>query len=131
MTAAVGWSITHSMAPKRKATKPGKSARPEKPKPRKDDWDLFWERHKPRPNHIDPNAGFSYGTGAAGERGCLFETFGAEHEFVRKQPEANVFTLMDDGITVVPGWHFVNRLGYFVVEVPWTEAQRNRLYKLR
>lgn len=35
-----------------------------------------------------------------------------------------VWTLVDGGDScyVIPGWHFVNRLGYYVTERPWAEA---------
>lgn len=50
----------------------------------------------------------------------LFETFGAEHNFVKNQPKNTVWTLLDDN-SIVNGYHWVNRVGYYVTEVPWTE----------
>jgi len=37
----------------------------------------------------------------------------------------NVWTLVqaEDTHLVTPGWHVVNRLGYYVTENPWTDAQ--------
>ena len=104
----------------------GKAKRTKTKRIRRDDWDLFFERHKPVKNHLNPHAGYVSGDGP----GCLFETFGAEVEFVKQQPPNKVFTLLDDGRSVVPGWHFVNRLGYFVAEIPWTEKQAQRIYRL-
>lgn len=62
--------------------------------------------------------------GDHGFDGALFETFGAELNFVRNQPENRVWTLVDDdegNPTIVSGFHLVNRIGYFVTEEPWTE----------
>lgn len=50
----------------------------------------------------------------------MFETFGEEAAFVKGQNELKIWTLVDcDGETsIVDGWHFINRLGYFITEVP-------------
>ena len=68
-------------------------------------------------NHLDPNAG--WGTGEDGE-GCMFETYGEEFEFVRKQDPATVWTWVDgeDGPLVLGGLHYVNRIGYLVSTKP-------------
>jgi len=52
--------------------------------------------------------------------GCLFETYGVEFNFVKNQPENKVWTLLSDN-TVVSGLRTVDRVGYLVTEVPWTE----------
>lgn len=61
--------------------------------------------------------------GDRGWNGTLWETHGAEFNFVRNQHENNVWTLVEeDGLmTILSGFHHVNRVGYFVTEVPWTE----------
>ncbi len=67
-------------------------------------------------NHLNPDASWTFGDG----RGCLFETYGAELEFVRQQDTATVWTLIDgeDGdLYVVNGCRFANRLGYLVSTV--------------
>lgn len=56
----------------------------------------------------------------------MFETFGADLAMVRKAHETNprtVWTLLDcDGeLYVGAGYHFVNRIGYFITKKPWTE----------
>jgi hypothetical protein len=69
------------------------------------------------PNHLNPNASWGDGEGT----GCLFETYGEELEFVRKQDPRTVWTLLDgdDGdLYLASGYHFVNRIGYFVSTVP-------------
>lgn len=74
------------------------------------------EQYKPIVNHIDDNASFDDGNG-----GIMFETYGDEVAFVKEQPEANIWMYGsgDDGGTFVwNGWGFVNRLGYFITEVP-------------
>lgn len=84
---------------------------------RKLDWDDWFDKYKPMVNHLDPHA--SWG-GEAG--GTMYETYGAEEQFVREQVAVNpkkVWTLLDcDGKMIcVSGWHYVNRFGYFVTEV--------------
>ena len=52
----------------------------------------------------------------------MFETFGKELEFVKDQPENKVWTLMDDddgNLVITTGFHVVNRVGYYVTEIPW------------
>jgi hypothetical protein len=70
-------------------------------------------RYKPVQNHLDENAGFE---------GTMFETFGAERDYVwdiAQQNNAKVWTLCEeDGVQFIgSGWHLVNRLGYFITEV--------------
>jgi len=70
--------------------------------------ELLIDQGKVRKNHLDDNA--SYG-------GYMFETFGAELEYVKAQPEEIVLTLVDcdDESEVIEGYHWVNRVGYFVL----------------
>lgn len=70
------------------------------------DWE---EKFKPIPNHIEKGT-------------TMFETFGKEVEFVKSCPENRIWTLLesDDGdMIIVEGFHFVNRLGYYVTEAPY------------
>ena len=48
--------------------------------------------------------------------GKMFETYGVEVQFVKDQPADRIATLLDcDGaLYIVSGWHFVNRVGYFI-----------------
>jgi hypothetical protein len=82
--------------------------------------DEFEDRYPLRANHLNPNAGWTRADG----RGCLFETFGEELEFVRQQPPRTVWTLIDgDGEQyITSGFHFVNRLGFLVTTVPAPEG---------
>jgi hypothetical protein len=80
------------------------------------DFDTWCDVYKPIINHIDSNASFDNGYG-----GIMFETYGDEVEFVKSQSPANIWMYGqgDDGGTYVwNGWGFVNRLGYFITEVP-------------
>lgn len=68
-----------------------------------------WEvKYKPIPNHI---------TGEC----CSFETYGDELAFVCSQDPNTIWTEMDgdNGVYLVSGYHYVNRIQYYVTEVPW------------
>lgn len=68
-------------------------------------------------NHLNPQA--SWGFGESG--GCLFETYGDEFEFVRRQAPDTIWTIIDgdDGdLYVINGLHFVNRVGYLISQRP-------------
>lgn len=106
-----------------KAVGSGSSKNPRQHVGRRDDQTLFFERHKPIQNKLDRHA--SYG-------GTMFETFGPDWDQVKKQDYHSVFTLIDaEGKSYAsPGFHFVNRLGYFIVEIPWTDEQEMRDYEL-
>jgi hypothetical protein len=76
------------------------------------DFDEWFDIYKPIPNNIDTNASFD---------GHMFETYGAEVEFVKKADPAYIWTYGDGddgGSYVWNGWHFVNRIGYFITEIP-------------
>jgi hypothetical protein len=54
-----------------------------------------------------------------------FETHGEEREFVLNQHPCNTWTEVDaEGrfTTVIEGFHYVNRLGYYVTEKPWEQG---------
>jgi hypothetical protein len=51
-----------------------------------------------------------------------FETYGEDLDFVRAQDPRCIWTLVDgdDGnLYIVDGYHLVNRINYFVTEVPF------------
>lgn len=62
-------------------------------------------------NHINPDSGFD---------GELFETYGAEEEYVRTFDPLRVWTWCDgeDGTFITDGYHWVNRIGYLLTEKP-------------
>jgi hypothetical protein len=51
-----------------------------------------------------------------------FETYGEELDFVRSQPAENIWTEIDGdgGVFIINGYHLVNRIQYYVCEVPVT-----------
>jgi hypothetical protein len=82
-----------------------------------DAYEQWIAKYRPVVNMFDPDASCD---------GFMFETFGAEGDYVSKwaddrSTEGRVWTLIDgdDGESVIiPGCHWVNRIGYFVTEVP-------------
>lgn len=85
------------------------------------DWTRWFKKYRPVKNHLDKFA--------CGE-GFMYETFGKEVEFVKTQPEDKIWTLVDaDGKEyIIAGWHFVNRLGYFVTEESFTDSNESYRY---
>jgi len=71
-------------------------------------YEQWEEKYKPILNHIDPN------------QFILFETYGDELEFIKRQNPNNVWTLIDgdEGTYVSSGFHLVNRISYIVTEHP-------------
>lgn len=83
-----------------------------------DDW---FDKFKPLPNHLDPNASFN-----DGDHGYMFETYGKELEFVKAQEPNKIWTYCDgdDGGTYIfEGYRMVDRIGYFVTTLPYNETQ--------
>ncbi len=81
------------------------------------DYDEWLKTYKPIYNHIEPNASFQDETG----QGIMFETYGDEVAFVKSQNPANIWTYGDGddgGGYIWAGWSFINRIGYFITEVP-------------
>jgi hypothetical protein len=83
------------------------------PKYTVDSWE---DNFRPIANHLDIKA--SWQTDGDGT-GILFETYGAELDFVLSQPTARVWTYADTdtGTAIFAGYHIANRIGYFVTEV--------------
>lgn len=76
-----------------------------------DQLDAWEAKYQPIQNHIDPK---SYDK---------FETYGEELDYVlsiNKTDPKRVWTLVDgeDGLYIVSGCHFVNRLNYFITKNP-------------
>lgn len=74
----------------------------------------FVEQYKPVKNQIETNAPYD---------GLMFDTFGEELTFV-KASDKFVWTLVDsdnEESYIIPGYHFVNRLGYFLTELPFED----------
>ena len=76
------------------------------------DFDEWVDTYKPIPNNIIEDSSFD---------GTMFETYGDEVAFVKKADPAYIWMYGDgdDGGTYIwNGWHIVNRIGYFITEVP-------------
>jgi hypothetical protein len=73
-------------------------------------YEQWLEKYRPIKNPFDSDAPFE---------GCMFETYGADLEFVHIQPARKIWTLLDcDGkLILCEGFHYVNRHGYFISEV--------------
>jgi hypothetical protein len=78
------------------------------------EYEDFIQTYKPILNHLDKNASFD---------GYMFETYGEEVEFVKSQDPAKIWMYGDgdEGSYIWSGWGFVNRIGYFITEVPCPE----------
>ena len=79
--------------------------------------DNFDEVFKPIANHLDDNASFNE---------CMYETYGEELDYVRKvaaETPKKVWTIIEcDGtMFYTTGFHYVNRIGYLICEVEFTE----------
>lgn len=82
----------------------------------KEDQYFEWEeKYKPIKNHFEGRNG-SYSD-------TMFETFGEEVEYVWAQDVHHVWTLIegDEGQYIAAGRHHINRLGYFITEIAWTD----------
>ena len=84
-----------------------------------DDW---VDQYQPIENPFDKNAGYE---------GYMFETYGEENEYVLDKLNRNtVWTLItgdNEDFWVIPGYHIVNRMGFFITTKPWesTDIQVN------
>jgi hypothetical protein len=80
-------------------------------------YDEWCATYVPIKNPLRENAPFD---------GTMFETFGDELAFVRHQPRARIWSLVQGDVGdlhVVSGYHLVNRLGYFVTDHPLAENE--------
>ena len=78
-------------------------------------WNEWEDTYKPIRNPLNKEVGFW---------GCMFETFGEDYDELITHPTDRVWTLVDNDpnsnyVEIENGYHLVNRLGYFVTEVPW------------
>lgn len=73
-------------------------------------WNAFVDKYKPIKNKFskDPNE-------------TMFETYGEEVEFVKAQDPKYIWTYLQGDMSdlVCAGYHYVNRLAYYISEVPW------------
>lgn len=90
--------------------------------------DEFEQRFPLVENHLNADRGwFSHG-----DKGCLFETYDEEADFVRQQDKRFVWTLIDNNDGEPPflssGYHWVNRLGYLISTVPVPEGEHIEVF---
>lgn len=81
-----------------------------------------WETiFKPQTNTLDPHASFQNEDG----EGIMFETFGVELEYVQATDNHYIWTYGDGddgGGYIWNGYHYINRIGYFISTVPWEDG---------
>ena len=79
-----------------------------------------WEEtYQPHYNPLNEYASFQDESG----RGIMFETYGSEEKLVSFTPEKYVWTYIDcgDATCIINGYHWVDRIGYFICAVPWEQ----------
>lgn len=89
----------------------------------------FEERFKPQLNHFhnDENQPWN---------GWMYETYGEEDEYIRKFAQENpnrVWTIVTDDydeLCIGNGWHYVNRFGYIICEVPFDDTDDFSVYDI-
>lgn len=73
-------------------------------------WNEWETKFKPIKNHFrnDPDE-------------TMFETYGEEVDFVVKADNKYVWTYLQGDMSdlIVAGYHYVNRLGYYISSIPW------------
>jgi hypothetical protein len=80
--------------------------------------DEWFDQFKPIPNKVPGGTNGECGL-TIDNIGYKFETYGADMEFVREQPDENIWTMIEaDGAGFISqGFHVVNSDGYFITEV--------------
>jgi hypothetical protein len=77
-------------------------------------YDKWVEEFQPMPNHLrNQDNGLE----------LAYETYGEEVEYVNLQDEKFVWTEVDgdEGTYILAGWHFVNRIQYYITNRPWED----------
>lgn len=56
--------------------------------------------------------------------GISYETYGDEEDYVSQQDERHVWTELDgdNGVYIVNGMHYVNRIQYYITNKPWNDG---------
>lgn len=71
-------------------------------------WEEWESEFKPIPNHFDDNASYD---------GLMFETYEPEYSYIKNSDRFQWTLIEVDGTQyIIPGLHYVNRLGYFLTE---------------
>lgn len=81
--------------------------------------DLWEAEYHPYQNWLVENPSWAND----GEQGCLFETYGVEWEFIRRQDEHHVWSYVqedDGGLVLLAGIvNHLNPIGFLVTAKPW------------
>lgn len=74
-------------------------------------WDAWAEKYKPEENHIVTS------------NELMFETYGEELEYIKSLDPKYVWTSVQGDMSdlIVAGFAYVNRLCYYVTEIPWED----------
>lgn len=74
-------------------------------------WDEWETKFKPKKNHFS-----KYDE-------TMYETYGEEWEYIKNLDPRYVWTNVQGDMSdlLIAGIHYVNRLGYYVTEVPWDD----------
>lgn len=96
------------------------------------DYDAFLDTYKPEYNtfyraKLPDTATEAVLDSMTAYNGKMYETFGEELDYVRSQPADRTWTLIEaDGKQYIsPGFHIVNRQGYFITEIAWATGQED------
>jgi hypothetical protein len=87
-------------------------------------WEQWLEQFKPIANLFNQDAPYD---------GLMFETYGDEHSKVQELAGIHplrVWTVVegDEGdLVITNGYHYVNRIGYFITELP---AESDKFYEI-
>lgn len=74
-------------------------------------WNEWAKKFKPQTNHFAGNEDYR-----------MYETYGKEVEYVQSMHPNFIWTLVQGDFCdlIVAGYHYVNRLGYYITENPWS-----------
>lgn len=91
-------------------------------------YDEWFDKYKPQVNHFEraKQDESVADDDICGFNGRMYETFGEEkqYSFELSKTTKKVWTIIEDGEGneyVITGYHYINRLGYFVTEVEYEE----------
>ena len=89
---------------------------------RKSDWDIFLEKYLPIKHPTE-------------EDFYMHETYGEEYKIVtdhiQEKGKEYCWTIVegDNGkLYIIPGWYYVNRIGYILTTIPFDEKSREYKY---
>jgi hypothetical protein len=73
-------------------------------------WNEWETKFKPIKNHLSPDPDET-----------MFETYGEEVDFVANYDNKYVWTYLQGDMSdlLCAGYHYVNRIGYYISSVPW------------